>query len=483
MNTVRRNRLLKTFIHFLDDDSLLNIFYYCRPALLDEGDDNELVILQGGAWDREYWWYKFVQVCRRWRYLIFGSVFHLGVSLRCTYGAPIADMLEHSPPLPLLIDYIDEDRGLSEEDEKGMMLAFQHRDRVRRIRLLLRHQDSQKFVLAMGAKFPTLEFLYLEPPVDDNGNTGFTLPETFRAPHLRHLVLTYFAFPMVFASLAPAKGLITLSLDQIPASAYFSPNSLLQWVSLMPHLQTLEISFHSLPNPDVERQYLDMPMMTHVTLPNLRWFTFSGASAYLEALLPQVMTPLLERLDVHFFHQLTVSLANLKQFISSASNFRFTRASLLFHEDGVELEGTPREGTIMSALFVSVDCQEYEHGRQVYWAAQMCGVLGPVSSTVVDLALFHEGSELFIPIFNLATRIQWREVLKSFNNVKTLRLPEAFLWDLSLSLQVSDGESPMEVLPELKKLRCNASEDDIPETFDAFLEARENAGFPVMLFC
>jgi hypothetical protein len=480
MNTIRRNRLLKTFIHVLDDDSLLNIFYYCRPVLLDEGDADELDIIQGGAWDRESWWYKLVQVCRRWRYLIFGSAFHLDVSLRCTYGAPIADMLEHSPPLPLVIDYIDEDRGFSEEDEKGMMLAFQHRDRVRRIRLLLPHQDSQKFVLAMGAKFPTLEFLYLAPPIDDNGNTGFTLPETFRAPHLRHLVLTYFAFPMVFTSLAPAKGLITLSLD-LPASAYFSPNGLLQWVSLMPHLQTLEISLHPLPNPDVKRQYLDMPIMNHVTLPNLRWFTFSGASAYLEALLPQVMTPLLEKLDVHFFHQLTVSLANLKQFISSASNFRSTTASLTFHENGVDWEGTPREGAIMSALSVSVDCRA--HHRRVFWAAQMCGVLGPVSSTVVDLALFHEESVFWIPLYNHASRIQWREVLKSFNNVKTLSLSKAFLWELSLSLQVYDGESPMEVLPELKKLQCNASEDDVPDTFDEFLEARENAGFPVRLLC
>jgi hypothetical protein len=480
MNTVRRNRLLKTFIHVLDDDSLLNIFYYCRPVLLDEGDADELDIIQGGAWDRESWWYKLVQVCRRWRYLMFGSAFHLDVSLRCTYGSPIADMLEHSPPLPLVIDYFDEYRGLSEEDKKGMMLAFQHRDRVRRIRLLLRHRDSQKFVLAMGAKFPMLEFLYLEPC--DNADIGFTLPETFRAPHLRHLALINFAFPMVFTSLAPAKGLITLSLDQIPASAYLSPNILLQWVSLMPQLQTLEISFQSLPNPDVDRQDLDMLVMTHVTLPNLRWFTFSGAGAYLEALLPQVTTPLLEKLDVYFFHQLTISLANLKQFISSASNFRFTSANLWFHEDAVELDVYPHEGTIMSALYVSVDCQEYDHGRQVYLAAQMCGVLGPVSSTVVELDL---ESELYIPIpaLNQATRIQWREVLKSFNSVKTLRLPKAFFRDLSHSLQVYDGESPMEVLPELKKLRCHASEDDVPDTFDAFLEARENAGFPVMLFC
>jgi hypothetical protein len=438
-------------------------------------------MLQAGALDRKSWWHKLVQVCRRWRYLMFGSAFHLDVSLHCTYGAPIADMLEHSPPLPLVIDYIDYDRDLSEEDEKGIMLALQHRDRVRRIRLLLRHQDPQKFVLAMGAKFPMLEFLDLDPI--DNANIGFTLPETFRAPHLRRLVLTYFAFPMVFTPLAPAKGLITLLLNKIPASAYFSPNILLQWVSLMPQLQTLGISFQSLPNPDVERQDLDMPMMTHVTLPNLRWFTFSGTSAYLEALLPLVTTPLLEKLDVHFFHQLTISLANLKQFISSASNFRFTSADLFFHETGVELEGNPRERTIMSGLSVLVDCHESDHGRQVYLAAQMCGALGPVSSTVVHLDLCHEGSEPFTPLFHQATHIQWREVLKSFNSVKTLRLSNTLLWHLSLSLQIYDGESPMEVLPELKKLECDASEDDIPDAFDAFLEARENAGFPVTLFC
>jgi hypothetical protein len=323
-----------------------------------------------------------------------------------------------------------------------------------------------------------LEFLYLDPPID-NGSTHFVLPETFRAPHLRHLVLSYFAFPRVFSSLPPAKGLTTLTLEETPASAYFSPNSLLQWVSLMPQLLTLQIGFrHAVPNPG---QDFDMPMMTHVTLPNLRWFTFTGASAYLEALLPQVMTPLLEKLDVNILDQLAIpiSLANLKQFISNASNFRFTLASLFFDEDGVDLNGDPLEGTIRSALSVTVDCRA--HYRQAIWATQMCGVLGPKSSTVVDLDLSFRGSVL--PLYNRATRIQWREVLKSFNNVKTLRLAKAFLWNLSLSLQVHDGESSMEVLPELKEIRCDASDDDVSDTFDAFLEARENAGFPVIFFC
>jgi len=63
----------RTVIDTLDDDSLLNIFYHRRPVLLGgrcgygsdiEDTDNEL--LEGGGWERERWWYKRAQVCRRW---------------------------------------------------------------------------------------------------------------------------------------------------------------------------------------------------------------------------------------------------------------------------------------------------------------------------------------------------------------------------------------------------------------------------------
>ena len=153
---------------------------------------------------------------------MFRSVFHLGLCLRCTNGTPVADMLEHSSPLPLVIDYhTDGNRGLSEEDEWGIMLALQHLDSERRIRLLMPHQDLQKFITAIGEEFPMLEFLYLSP--------------------LRHLALCDFAFPMVFSSFAPTVGFVTLSLDVTPSSAYFCPNSLLQWVSLIPKLWTLRL--------------------------------------------------------------------------------------------------------------------------------------------------------------------------------------------------------------------------------------------------
>jgi hypothetical protein len=51
------------------------------------------------------WWYTLAHVCQRWRNIILGSTTYLGLSLLCTYGTPVADMLAHSPPLPLVVGY------------------------------------------------------------------------------------------------------------------------------------------------------------------------------------------------------------------------------------------------------------------------------------------------------------------------------------------------------------------------------------------
>jgi hypothetical protein len=171
-----------TSIHALDDDSLLHIFHFCRPNVIEE---NEYGNVRLGDLVGEHWWYKFVQVCRRWRYLILGSASYLRLALLCTRGTPVADMLLHSPPLPLVIhdDHIKND--LSAEDEEGIMLALQHRDRVRCISLWIPLPSLQRLVMAIDGEFPALEFLNIVPPAKQNAR--FSLPPTFEAPQLRHL--------------------------------------------------------------------------------------------------------------------------------------------------------------------------------------------------------------------------------------------------------------------------------------------------------
>jgi hypothetical protein len=68
--------------------------------------------------------------------LILGSPSHLGVCIVCTYGTPVADVLAHSPPLPLIIDYFDDTTDTAEEE--GILLALEQRNCVRRIRVRLR---------------------------------------------------------------------------------------------------------------------------------------------------------------------------------------------------------------------------------------------------------------------------------------------------------------------------------------------------------
>ena len=295
------NKSPSTSIHLLDDDSLLIVFCLCRPVILDaESEDDDANILGGGEWNRERWWHRLIQVCRRWRYLVLQSAFHLQVSLVCARGTPVADMLAHSPPaIPLIIDHFDdEDQELTAEDEKGIILALQHRDRVRRIRLLKPTPILQKLIIALDGEFPILEFLFIwhqryhwRPLFEPNTNLYF--PETFRAPHLRQLMLKNFATLIESPLLTTIRNLTTLYLFRIPSSAYFHPNVLIQRLSLMPQLEELWIGFS--PKRDVERQLLRTSIITRVTLPNLRWLGFRGTSAYLEVLLPWVTAPLLEK--------------------------------------------------------------------------------------------------------------------------------------------------------------------------------------------
>ena len=138
-------------------------------------------------------------------------------------------MLTHSPPLPIIIDYLHVVTNITAEDKEGILLALKHRDRVRRIRLRAFVTSLERLVAAIEEGFPMLEYLYIEPMSASDLN--WSLPSTFRAPRLRHLVLFYFEFPT--GSTLPA-GLVTLSLQFINPSANFDANELLQTLSLMP---------------------------------------------------------------------------------------------------------------------------------------------------------------------------------------------------------------------------------------------------------
>jgi len=63
-------------------------------------------------------------------------------------------MLANSPPLPLVVDYSDEDREVTIQDENGILLAFHRRRRVCHIRLCMPSSSLRKLLVATSGELP-----------------------------------------------------------------------------------------------------------------------------------------------------------------------------------------------------------------------------------------------------------------------------------------------------------------------------------------
>jgi hypothetical protein len=452
------------------------MFYLYRPFFLGEDENHTNRLIGGGErWNRGYWWYRLAHVCQRWRNLTLGSASYLGLSLVCTNGTPVENMLTHSPPLPLTIDYLARD-SITAEDEKGLLLALEQRHRVRHLRLVLPVQNLPKLVMTIDEEFPILEHLIVQPLT--NESTVLVLPETLQAPHLRHLTLRGFACPIQSRLHPTSPSLVTLVLAICHQSTYFQPNVLLRWISFIPQIESLAILFtFPVPNRDVERQLTHTPITTHITLPNLLFLSFRGVSAYLEAVVCRITTPRLERLEIRLFNQLTVSVPRLLQFMNTAESLRFGNAEITFQDKEIlVLMSFPGADTF--AFGVAVNCWHLDW--QVSSVAQISNALSQVFSVVEDLTLGHEVHSQSSEEHNDVDRIEWRNLLRSFSNVKILRIEDGLVEELSRCLRLEDGELPLELLPGLQELEYFGSRD-AGNAFTSFIDARQNAGRPVTL--
>jgi hypothetical protein len=252
----------------------------------------------------------------------------------------------------------------------------------------------------------------------------------------------------------------------------------------MPQLEMLVIYFFfPIPNRDVERQLMRTPITTHVTLPNLRIFIFQAVSAYSEAVLSRITASRLANFQVGYLKQLTFSVPQLLHFIGRTENLRFDRADLGFYSERVFASVNPREtNTIMpvsvDAFSIIVPCWHLDW--QVSSMAQISNALSQIFSGVEHLTLVHglhtRSSEEHVEV----DHTEWRKLLRSFSNVKTLYIGDGLVMELSRCLRLDDGEHPLELLPELQELAYPGT-NKANDAFTSFIDARQNAGRPVTL--
>jgi hypothetical protein len=459
-------------VHILNDDVLLNIFHLYRLDAPDEDEDKNGE--SNVRWDRQRLWYKPAQVCRRWRHLILASPSHLDLHLICTYGVPVADMLEHSPPLPIIIDYWDKDRKITAEDEEGVLLALSHRDRLRRIRFWVPTPSLRKFIAAMNEQFPILERLYIVSKTE--GPTAPVFPGTFQAPNLRRIGLWKASISTGSPLFTTTASLVTLILANVKTpQSHLTPSYLLTGLSLMHQLEVLVIDFHY---HDVDAQLSHIPNMIKVTLPNLRRFWFGGKSTYLEVLVARINTPVLNNLQVRFHNQVTFPIPHLSQLIRIPGNLSFRAVWLDFLSRGFTL-GTIHQGKLTTPAFTLwVFCEHLD--LQVSSAVQILSALHPVFSVVEQLTLRHERHNRSSERHNVVDRTQWRELLRPFNNVKTLYVQNELVGKISCSLRSGVGQPPVGLLPNLKELGYSGG-TYAQDAFAPFVDGRQGADHSVNL--
>lgn len=413
-------------------------------------------------------------------------------------------MINQFPTFPLVLDYGPRLlKTWTPEDEEGLLFALQHLSRASDIMLSAPQSTLEDVTAVMVEPAPRLEHLTLH-----SQSAEFVLPKGFLggdAPQLRYLILTGISLATLRPLLLSATSLVSLVFERIPGSAYFPPDSLVAHIRVMPHLQTLSVGFLStFPRPGFGTERFLLPgHIARVELPALTQLIYRGVSAYIEALLAQIRTPLIRDVDVTLFNQLTLTIPRLRAFIRDLETFRPSRARIDFTETSAHLIVSAPQPCESPDVSLSISCTRLDF--QVSAMAQICsGLFGTGIGAGATTALLLPAIEELMLGFHpdelreelrdedVVDTALWRALLASFQYARTLRVHAALAADLSRALQPADGpvdegltpESEPLLLPELCTVVLLHGDDEgvlaaASEALGVFVDGRNRAGHVV----
>ena len=392
--------------------------------------------------------------------------------------ASLVPMLTHFPPLPLIIDCEADTRTgrttTSAVNEFWLPFALEHRDRIHHITLQASPQRWRQLFVPMNEPFQRVEHLSLASTAKVD-TVKLTVPESFMAPNLRHLILTGIGLPKGLPLLASTVALVTLKLCRIQHSSYFSPEDLVTCLQRMPHLKELSIDF-STPflRPNTGGELMQTPISV-VSLPALKQLEFHGVAAYLDSLVARIDAPVLERLTITLFNQASFTLPHLSQFMSTAEELRQPISSVLFDREAVSIAIRHHEPPFEDVFNLRVRRRLFNW--QIDTAAQVCSALLPVLSIVEELTL---DSHEYVSPFGLQGAVAsavpvWRDLILPFKHVRKLNISHVLLSKLSISLHDNDetpGSFLHRLLPKLQTVEIEPRSQHQNETLSQFLNAR-----------
>jgi hypothetical protein len=449
-------------INSLPDELLVEIFDWSR---LDDGYD----------WIFRRRWYKLLQICRRWRYVVLEWASRLKICFLCNSANPITTMPSHLTAIPLAIKF--EPNWplpyLPKPPKKELLLALQHCNRLYNIFIGCCALEGSGLLKALDNAFPILEALSLLY------NDGIqVLPNNFVAPRLRALHLVKFTIPMGHLSLTNAANLLSLRLERIPASGYYPPEYLVECIANMPHLENIWFGFEE--DPDMVME-LARTEITRMVLPKLSRLKYTGIIIYLDNLLARISTPVLHdfRFLVFLTQSSTLTVLSLPTFLGTIQNLDFRTAVISFDQPSFKFTNTyhPEQPSVVPPYFSFNIYDEIQDRAAVSMIQTLCSANAPALPVVEYLDL----EAYWYSLGFMTHHPLWYTFLRLFRGVKTLRTDSVLATVLSDVLDPHNEAATNELLPVLSELVVVSRDDLLQQPFSSFIHARRLAGHSVDL--
>jgi hypothetical protein len=378
--------------------------------------------------------------------------------------------LDRWPALPIVVLY-GESPTLVPEDEDDIVAALKHSDRVSSIGLTITSSLLVK-LFAIENAFSELEELVLR----SLDNVQLLLPSAFRwGSRLRSLHLTRIAVPALPQLLSPSRGLVDLTLHEVPNVGYFSPDAFAKTLSGMTHLQSLSLHFISFPS---RRDNLDPPPQSgeRIVLPALTHLSYRGISRYLDSLVARIDTPRLGDVDITFFSQPTLDALQLGRFIERIEmQTPLSRANIQISAHAISI--LVANSSNSKTLQLHMSCTRLDW--QLSSIAQVCGHFSPFIFRIEDLRIdgtrsSSEQSDMY--------QEQWLQLIRAFSGARDFRVVGELATDILCALGPAD-EGHTAVLPALRQLHVENPLSMQGPRWDAlhsFITSRSISGRPVV---
>jgi len=249
-------------------------------------------------------------------------------------------------------------------------------------------------------------------------------------------------------------------------------------LSALTNLRNFDLEFRC-PRPRVDREKRLLPRLTRIVYPALASLNIKGNSEFLEDIVGQIDTPLLEQFHLAFFNQLIFDTPLLCDFISRTEAFNAPhRVSISFYDYFVSINLFPREGNIHHRTFSSaISCRPFDW--QLSSASQVFNsALSHLTFEHLEIDSSREHRK------DNTENADWLEVLHPFTSVKDLVLSWRSVLLVAPALEDLAGGRVTEVLPALQNLFVESRQppEPIKKAIGKFISERRLLGCPVTAY-